>query len=290
MKLGMIDAEAGLRVVALNPDGQYVDLLALDAQIPPTLIGILADPEGLARVASALVTGWSKGPFIEGRLVAPFSRPGKIICIGLNYRDHAKETGAEIPKEPVVFSKFSNTITSPEAPVVLPSVAHQVDFEAELVAVIGKKAKNVSKSKAFEYIAGYTCGNDVSARDWQKGRPGGQWLMGKTPDTFAPIGPWFVTADEIGDPHDLAISLKLNQVVMQQSRTNELIFGIDELVAHLSQLVTLEPGDLIFTGTPSGVGVARKPPVFLKDGDVVEVEIEGIGVLRNPVIADSNNQ
>ncbi len=189
-----------------------------------------------------------KGPFIEGRLVAPFSRPGKIICIGLNYRDHAKETGAEIPTEPVVFSKFSNTITSPEAPVVLPSVAHQVDFEAELVAVIGKTAKNVSKSKAIEFIAGYTCGNDVSARDWQKGRPGGQWLMGKTPDTFAPIGPWFVTADEIGDPHDLAISLKLNQVVMQQSRTNELIFGIDELVAHLSQLVTLEPGDLIFTG------------------------------------------
>lgn len=286
MKLGMVESDAGMRVVALNLDGKYVDLLALDTQIPPTLLGILADPEGLARVASALVTGWSKGPFVEGKLVSPITRCGKVICIGLNYRDHATETGAEIPSEPVVFNKFPSALIGPDDSVELPAIAHQVDYEAELVAVIGKGGKHIPKSKAFEHIAGYTCGNDVSARDWQKGRPGGQWLMGKTPDTFAPIGPWFVTADEVGDPHDLAISLRLNGQTMQQSRTSELIFGIDALVAHVSQLVTLEPGDLIFTGTPSGVGVARKPPLFLKSGDVMEVEIEGLGVLRNPVVAE----
>lgn len=285
MKLGTLRTSDGLKPVALTLDGTYVDLCACETQLPGTLREILADPEGLASVATALVKGMSKGPFIEGELVAPIPDPGKVICIGLNYRDHAIETGAEIPSEPVVFNKFPQCVVGPEAAIELPKVAHKVDFEAELVAVIGKTGRSISRQKAWDHVAGYTCGNDVSARDWQKGRPGGQWLLGKTPDTFAPCGPWFVTADEVGDPHELAISLKLNGETMQSSSTKELIFGIDVLIEHISQLITLQPGDLIFTGTPAGVGMARKPPVFLKPGDRVEIEIEAVGVLTNPVVA-----
>ena len=188
-----------------------------------------------------------------------------------------------IPAELVCFSKFSSAVIGPDATIRLPRVSQKVDYEAELVAVIGRRGKNIPESQALAYVAGYMNGNDVSARDWQIGRPGGQWLMGKTPDTFAPTGPLLVTADEISDPHELSIELRLNGETLQRSSTRELIFGIDRLIAHVSQLVTLEPGDLIFTGTPPGVGMARKPPVFLQPGDVVEVEIEGLGVLRNPV-------
>jgi 2-keto-4-pentenoate hydratase/2-oxohepta-3-ene-1,7-dioic acid hydratase in catechol pathway len=216
-------------------------------------------------------------------LLAPVRNPGKVICIGLNYRDHAIESGAEIPSEPVVFNKFPTAITGPDSEVVLPAVCTQVDYEAELVVVIGRRGRNISERDARAFVAGYMNGNDVSARDWQIGRPGGQWLMGKTPDTFAPTGPWLVTADEIADPHALRIALRLNGERMQDSSTKEFIFTIDRLIAHLSQLVTLEPGDLIFTGTPPGVGMARKPPVFLKAGDEVAVEIEGLGVLRNRI-------
>ncbi len=225
--------------------------------------------------------------FVTGRLLAPIQQPGKIFCIGLNYRDHAIETGADIPSEPVVFSKFASTIVGPGSDIILPSVAKQVDYEAELVVVIGRRGKHIAADDALGHVAGYMCGNDVSARDWQKGRPGGQWLLGKTPDTFAPTGPYFVTADEVADPHQLAITLRLNGEVMQNSNTREFIFGIGDIIAHVSQLITLEPGDLIFTGTPSGVGAARKPPVFLKDGDTVEVEIAGLGVLKNRVVAEA---
>lgn len=286
MKLGMLQTAAGTTLAGVTLEDQFVDLLAVDPKLPGTLHELLASPDGLAAAANALATGMRKGPFVTGRWLPPIASPGKILCIGLNYRDHAAETNSPIPTEPIVFSKFSTAIVGPEDPVVLPKVAHEVDYEAEMVIVIGKQGKNIPKATAFQHVAGYVVGNDVSARDWQKGRPGGQWLLGKTPDTFAPIGPWMVTADEVGDPHDLRIQLRLNGQTLQDSRTKELIFGVDHLVSHISQLVTLHPGDLIFTGTPPGVGAARKPPVFLKSGDVMEVEIEHLGILRNPVVAE----
>jgi 2-keto-4-pentenoate hydratase/2-oxohepta-3-ene-1,7-dioic acid hydratase in catechol pathway len=287
MRLGTLITPAGPKLVGATLDDRCVDLCAVDPQLPATLRGVLAHPEGLMAAAQALAQGMSKGPFVTGRWGAPVGDPGKVICIGLNYRDHALESGSPIPSEPVVFSKFSQAVIGPGEAIVLPQAAHQVDYEAELVVVIGKAGKNIPREAAWKYVAGYTVGNDVSARDWQKGRPGGQWLLGKTPDTFGPTGPWLVTADEIGDPHALKIQLQLNGETMQNSSTKELIFGVDQLIAHLSQLVTLKPGDLIFTGTPPGVGAARKPPVFLKAGDTVEVEIEHVGVLQNPVTAES---
>jgi len=286
MRLGTLLTADGAKLAGGTLDGRSVDLCAVDAKLPSTLNGVLSEPEGLMAAASALAHGLKNGPFITGKLLAPIPEPGKVFCIGLNYRDHALESGSPIPNEPVVFSKFSQAVIGPEETIVLPRVAHEVDYEAELVVVIGKSGKNISREAAWKHVAGYTVGNDVSARDWQKGRPGGQWLLGKTPDTFAPTGPWLVTADEIGDPHALRVQLRLNGETMQNSSTKELIFGIDQLIAHVSQLVTLKPGDLIFTGTPPGVGAARKPPVFLKSGDRVEVEIEAVGVLKNVVAAE----
>jgi 2-keto-4-pentenoate hydratase/2-oxohepta-3-ene-1,7-dioic acid hydratase in catechol pathway len=185
-----------------------------------------------------------------------------------------------------VFSKFSSAVVGPEDVVRLPTVATQVDYEAELVVIVGKRGKNIPRSSAMSHVAGYMNGNDVSARDWQINKPGKQWLLGKTPDTFAPTGPFLVTTDDVPNPGSLGIALRLNGQTMQNSSTKELIFGVDELVAYVSQIVTLEPGDLIFTGTPPGVGMARKPPVFLKPGDVTEVEVAGLGVLRNSIQAE----
>lgn len=215
------------------------------------------------------------------QLLPPIAAPEKVICIGLNYRDHAIETGAKIPTEPVVFSKFNTAIIGHGDSIELPAVSKQVDYEAELVVVIGKNAKQVSIENAMDYVFGYTCGHDVSARDWQKGRPGGQWLLGKTFDTFAPIGPCIATKDEITNPGELQVRMHLNGQVVQDSTTRQLIFDIPTLISHLSQIMTLKPGDLIFTGTPPGVGMAKDPPVFLADGDVCEVEVEGVGKLIN---------
>lgn len=226
-----------------------------------------------------------KLPAVGVTLLPPVPDPAKIICIGLNYRDHAAESGVPIPREPVVFCKFTTALTGPEAAIQLPAVSQKVDYEAELVLVIGKGGRNIPKERGMDHLAGCMVGHDVSARDWQLEKDGKQWLLGKTFDTFAPVGPYLVTMDEVGDPHDLGIRLRLNGETMQDSSTKQLIFPVQELVAYLSQVVTLQPGDLIFTGTPPGVGAARKPPVFLKPGDVVEVEIDRLGVLRNPVVA-----
>lgn len=286
MRLATIQTTHGICVVGVHLEKQspwFVDLVAADSELPNSVKSVLTTENGIARAASAFQMGFADGKFIEGTPLAPVPNPGKVICIGLNYRDHAIESGAEIPSEPVVFNKFPSAITGPESNVVLPAVCTQVDYEAELVVVIGRRGRNIAEKDARAFVAGYMNGNDVSARDWQKGRPGGQWLLGKTPDTFAPTGPWLVTADEIADPHALKIALRLNGETMQDSSTKEFIFNIDRLIAHVSQLFTLEPGDLIFTGTPPGVGMARNPPVFLKAGDVVEVEIEGLGVLRNRI-------
>ncbi|MDB5346406.1 MAG: 5-carboxymethyl-2-hydroxymuconate Delta-isomerase [Schlesneria sp.] len=287
MRLATLQTSNGPRVVGVALDGRYVDLCEIDPKLPTCLKGILEAEQGLMAAASALAAGLTKGPFVTGKLLAPIASPSKVICIGLNYRDHAIETNSPIPPEPVVFNKFPQAVVGPDDNVVLPAVAHEVDYEAELVVVIGKLARRIRKEDAFKYVAGYMPGNDVSARDWQKGRPGGQWLLGKTPDTFAPTGPYLTTADEI-DPHNLRIQLRLNGETMQDSSTKELIFGVDELIAHLSQLFALQPGDLIFTGTPPGVGMARTPPVWIKPGDRMEVEIEGLGILSNPVVAESN--
>ncbi len=289
MRLATLETSNGPRVVSVvDSDGQqrFVDLLAVDSGLPRSLKALLAREDGLAAAADAEKSGLEQSAFVEGRLLAPIVSPGKVICIGLNYRDHAEESGMAIPEEPVCFSKFSHAVVGPDAEIVLPSASKQVDYEAELVVVIGKRGKHIAEADAFDYVAGYTNGHDVSARDWQLGRPGGQWLMGKTPDTFAPIGPWLVTADEVDDPNALRIQFRLNGQTLQDSTTKEFIFDIPQAIAYLSRLMTLEPGDIIFTGTPPGVGMARDPQIWLKPGDVAEVEVEGLGVLRNPVVAE----
>ncbi len=219
------------------------------------------------------------------RRCAPVPRPPKVICVGLNYRDHAAESGLAVPTEPVLFCKYGTAVIGPGDPIVLPPESTEVDYEAEFVFVIGKPGRNIPAELAMEHVAGYTVGHDVSARDYQIRRGGGQWMVGKTFDTFAPMGPVLVTADAGLDPHNLPIRARLNGRTLQDSNTSQFVFQIPALIAYLSHVMTLEVGDCVFTGTPPGVGFARKPPIFLKDGDVAEIEIEGIGVLRNPVEA-----
>lgn len=215
--------------------------------------------------------------------------PTAILCIGLNYRLHAKETNSELPKHPVLFMKNPAAVTGPYSQIEIPESCMdplQVDYEAELAVVIGKTVKNVSVENALDTVLGYACANDVSARRWQKHGGGGQWVRGKSYDTFCPMGPAIVTADEIVDPGDLAIECLVNGTVMQQSSTSDLIFPVAEIISYLSQSTTLLPGTVILTGTPSGVGFARTPPVYLKPGDIVETRLEGLGELRNPVVAE----
>jgi 2-keto-4-pentenoate hydratase/2-oxohepta-3-ene-1,7-dioic acid hydratase in catechol pathway len=241
-------------------------------------VSLVNDPGAISQAAE---NGWLTKR-ADAYWLAPVPRPGKLICIGLNYRDHAAESNMPIPERPVVFSKFATAVIAPGEPVVLPATSSQVDYEAELAVVIGRRAKNVSIDRAFDYVLGYTVFNDVSARDFQFAD--GQWQRGKSCDSFAPMGPKIITADAVPDPHKLSIKLRLNGKTMQDSNTDQLIFGVPELIAFLSETITLEPGDVIATGTPPGVGFARKPPVFLKAGDEMEVEIEGVGMLNNPVV------
>jgi 2-keto-4-pentenoate hydratase/2-oxohepta-3-ene-1,7-dioic acid hydratase in catechol pathway len=219
------------------------------------------------------------------KLLAPIPRPRKLICVGLNYLDHARETGAQIPDVPTIFNKFATAVIGPGENIVLPKVSQAPDYEAEFAFVIGRGGRHISKEDWRKHVFGYTIINDVSGRDYQRATT--QWLMGKTFDTFAPMGPWIVTADAIPDPHQLDIGLEINGEVMQQSNTRELIFKIPDLIAHLSSVFTLEPGDIVSTGTPAGVGFARTPPRYLKPGDEVVVRIPAIGELRNPVVAES---
>lgn len=219
-------------------------------------------------------------------------QPAAIICIGLNYRAHAEETQAALPKYPVVFMKLPSAVQHPGAPIVLPRHlrSDRVDYEAELAVVIGKAAKNVRQADALDHVLGYTAANDVSARDWQKSGGGGQWCRGKTFDTFCPLGPVLVTADEIPEPNALRISTRLNGAILQDSNTRDMIFSVPALIEFLSGSTTLPPGTVILTGTPQGVGMARQPPVWLQAGDTVTVEIEGIGALTNPVVEESLSQ
>jgi 2-keto-4-pentenoate hydratase/2-oxohepta-3-ene-1,7-dioic acid hydratase in catechol pathway len=285
MQLGTAQTPFGPRAVVKH-GGFYVDLHATDAAFPPSVRLLLeAGPQLLQKAERAADNPRAvRLPAAETRLLAPIPDPHKIVCVGLNYRDHAAESGAPIPKDPVLFSKYATALIGPEEAIVLPSSSNEVDFEAELVIVIGKKGRHLKTDQAWSHVAGYTIGHDVSARDWQLKKDGKQWMVGKTFDTFAPTGPWIVTANEVPDPHSLAIKLRLNGQTMQDSNTRQMIFSVAEVVAYCSQVFTIEAGDLIFTGTPPGVGMARKPPVFLKPGDVAEVEVEKLGVLRNPVV------
>lgn len=288
MRLATVQTPHGPRAVAQVGDS-YVDLHATDPGLPACAVDLLAASPAVRRAAAEAAGSPAAVKYAANavRLLPPVPKPGKILCIGLNYRDHAIEGGKAIPTEPVLFGKFPNTLIAHGDPIKLPKVASKVDYEAELVIVIGKTGKNIpNDDSAFGYVGGYTCGHDVSARDWQFRGEEKQWIIGKTFDTFAPVGPVIVTADEKIDPHNLRIQLRLNGQTLQNSSTKEFIFGVPALLSFLTQVITLEPGDLIFTGTPPGVGIARKPQILLKPGDVAEVEIEGIGVLKNPVVAD----
>jgi 2-keto-4-pentenoate hydratase/2-oxohepta-3-ene-1,7-dioic acid hydratase in catechol pathway len=218
------------------------------------------------------------------KLLAPLA-PSSIIGIGLNYRRHAAETNMPEPAQPVVFMKLPGCVQNPGDPILLPRrlPSDEVDYECELAVVIGKACKNATRANALDFVFGYTCANDVSARDWQLQRGGGQWCRGKTFDTFAPLGPWIVSKDEISNPAGLAIRTVLNGQVMQDWNTSDLIFDVPALIEFLSGSTTLMPGTVILTGTPHGIGAARKPPVFLKPGDIITIEIERIGALTNPV-------
>ena len=213
----------------------------------------------------------------------PIERPGKIVCVGLNYRDHAEEQGVDLPAEPLLFAKWPNTLIGPGEAIAIPPIVTQCDFEAELAVVVGARLKGISKENALEAVRGYLCANDVTARNLQFSD--GQWSRGKSPDTFCPVGPRLVPASEVPDPHALWIRTTVNGEVLQDSTTANMIFGVDEILSYVSQAITLEPGDLVLTGTPAGVGIFQTPPHLLEPGDEVTIEIEGLGALTNPVVA-----
>ncbi len=267
---GLLTPSHALAICDLaDPFHRAVKDLAARAQTP-------AELERLRKAGALLVRS-------QVTLHAPVPRPGKILCVGLNYRDHAAEQNVELPKRPLLFSKFVTCVQAPGGPIRIPRGSTQTDYEAELGVVIGRQASRVSESAAMQHVLGYCNFHDVSARDFQFAD--GQWQRGKSCDTFAPFGEFVATTDEIPDPHALRIQLRLNGKTMQDSTTAQLVFTIPQLIAAISEHITLEPGDVIATGTPPGVGFARKPPVYLQPGDVCEVEIAGLGVLRNPVIA-----
>jgi 2-keto-4-pentenoate hydratase/2-oxohepta-3-ene-1,7-dioic acid hydratase in catechol pathway len=281
-----------MRLVTFAADGgsSQVGVIAGESVIPidgyADMIGLLSAGDSALADAQKISRGEqsakSQYPLSSVKLLAPITRPGKIIAVGLNYRDHAIETKQPIPATPIIFAKFPSSINGPEANVELPGDDPQADYEAELAVVIGRKAKAVSEADAFNYVAGYMPLNDVSARRWQFADK--QWVRGKSPDTFCPTGPWLTTREAVPDPQALDIRMRVNGTVVQSSNTSNLIFGVPALIAFLSAAITLDPGDIIATGTPGGVGVFREPPVFLKAGDVMEVDITGLGVLRNRVV------
>lgn len=267
---------------AIAANGDIVDLAVTG--LPTRMIELLAMPDGLERARKAAELATTTVPINNVRIEAPVPRPGKVLAIGLNYRDHAEESGQPIPQRPVVFAKASTCIVGPGDAIHIPRVSRAVDWEAELCFVIGKRARYVSAADAGQYVAGYTIGNDVSVRDWQFHSP--TWIMGKSFDTHGPLGPYLVTPDEVADVSNLDIKLTVNGEQKQSSNTGQLIFGVGEIIEYLSAGMTLEPGDVVFTGTPAGVGGTRRPPEFLKAGDVVRVQISGLGVLENPVEAE----
>ena len=301
MKLVTYRSNKGLRAGVILKD-HIVDLQSAAAwsrdteSLPDQIAALLASGasglEAARRVLAAVEREFESAvaaqialPLKEELLFAPIPQPSKIICIGLNYRDHAEEANLPIPKYPLIFAKYSNSVNGPYDPIVIPRVSHKIDYEAELGVVIGRRGKYIREQDAMDYVAGYLCFNDVSVRDYQGHTP--QFTIGKSFDTHGPMGPWLVTKDEIPDPHALSVELVIGDEVLQSSNTKNLIFPIPTIIAYLSEAMTLEPGDVIATGTPSGVGFVRKPPRYIKPGDVVEVRIEGLGKLANPAIAEA---
>lgn len=285
MKFAIFTAQTKQHLGVVQGD-DIVSLTTLDADtFPACLKTFIANHEDLRERAVQLLEQHGNEQAVfklsDVEILTPIPQPEKIICVGLNYIDHCRETGMEPPESPVIFPKYANTIIGHNDAIEIPVNSSEVDFEAELAIVIGKEAKRVTEEDANDYVFGYTILNDISARDQQFAD--GQWTRGKTADTFAPIGPVVVTQDEVGDPHKLAISLELNGEMMQDSNTDNLIFTVPKIISFLSQSMTLKPGDIIATGTPPGVGMGRTPKVWLKDGDVMSVHIEKVGTLTNTV-------
>jgi 2-keto-4-pentenoate hydratase/2-oxohepta-3-ene-1,7-dioic acid hydratase in catechol pathway len=271
MRLVTFQAEAGSTPQAGIVSGNQVTGLGKD------MLSVIAGGTLPALAGPAFDLGTVK-------LLAPIPRPPKFICVGMNYRDHAREAGVEIPSVPTIFSKFSNVVIGPGAAIALPKNSTRPDYEAEFAFVIGPGGRHIPAARALDHVFGYTIVNDVSARDHQTTTS--QWLISKSFDTFAPMGPWIVTRDEIADPHALDLQLEIGGEILQHSNTRELVFGVPALIEYISSVVTLEPGDIVATGTPAGVGFARKPPRYLQPGNEVIIRIQGIGELRNPVIGE----
>lgn len=279
MKLMRVGEAGHEKPALLDADGKIRDLSAHVADIG----GDAITPAGLAKIAA--LDPKSLPELAPGRIGACVAGTGKFICIGLNYSDHAAETGATVPPEPVIFMKATSAIVGPNDNVQIPRGSEKTDWEVELAVVIGKTAKYVSEAEALDYVAGYCVSDDVSERAFQTERSG-QWTKGKSCDTFGPIGPWLVTKDEVADPQNLGMWLKVNGEMMQNGSTKTMVYGVAFVVSYLSQFMTLHPGDVISTGTPPGVGMGMKPPRYLKDGDVVELGIDGLGTQKQLFVAD----
>jgi len=284
MRLCTLRDPAGSRVGVVLGE-EVVDLAEAAPELPRELSALLeAGSAALARAAAAASNARRRRPLAEVDLGPPIVRPPKLLAIGLNYLDHAAESGVEPPKLPTVFNKQSTCVAGPRDPIHMPRVSSALDYEGELGFVIGRRCRHVPRARAHEVIAGYLVVDDVTVRDWQLRVP--TWTMGKSFDTHGPLGPWLTTADEIGDPHGLRLRTLVNGELRQDSSTKQLVFDCFALVEHLSTAFTLEPGDVVATGTPAGVGIARRPPRLLQVGDVVRVEIEGLGALENRVIPE----
>jgi ureidoglycolate lyase len=278
MKLANIDA-GGSSEIGLVDGARMILLTRALPRLPVSMIEIIAQWESVRPVLQALPLASAPSlPLADVVLRAPIERPGKVMAIGLNYASHLAEVDAKAPAHQHWFSKMVTSVHAPYAPIKLPRVSNAVDYEVELVFIIGTGGRYISKEAAPRHVFGYCVGNDVTARDWQVQTP--QWVLGKSFDTHAPFGPWITTADEIGDPHRLGIRTRVNGELRQNSNTRQLIFNVFDQIAHLSQVMTLEPGDVVFSGTPGGVGVVMKPPVFLKEGDRVRCEVDELGMIE----------
>jgi acylpyruvate hydrolase len=291
MRLVSFKHHEEIHLGVLNPQDGYksvIDLNLSDPSLPSDMVAFLESGDPVKERSLSILGKPDQAailPLEEVKLKAPIAHPEKIVCVGLNYRDHAREGGHEIPKFPTIFAKYRNVVSGPYDPIIIPRVTDQVDWEGEFAFVIGKTGKYISNEDALNYVAGYMAFNDVSARDYQLRVS--QWTIGKSFDTFGPMGPALVTTDEIQDPGNLNIRTLVDGEVVQESNTQHLIFDLPYLLSFLSEVMTLRPGDVISTGTPAGVGHAREPRRYLRHGNVVRVEIEGIGALENPVIKES---
>jgi 2-keto-4-pentenoate hydratase/2-oxohepta-3-ene-1,7-dioic acid hydratase in catechol pathway len=286
MKLATFTHDGSTRIGVVDGDAM-VDLSAAAPDLPQEMLGFLEAGLDAMEAARAAVRDGARIALADVHLEAPIARPPKFLAVGLNYADHVAESGMDTPEHPTIFNKQSTCVTGPTDPVHVPKASHVLDYEGELGIVIGRRGRHVSRDDAADYIAGYLVVDDVTVRDWQFRTP--TWTMGKSFDTHGPIGPWIVTTDEIRDPHQLELRTFVNGELRQESNTKQLIFDCFNLVEHFSTAFTLEPGDIIATGTPGGVGILSKPPQILKAGDVVRIEIEGIGQIENPIIDEPSD-